>query len=116
MEKLNMKHTEHVNSQDVMKNKSELKTQKGSAGVCNWQSQDDEHKFEPCAVEEYQEERKLPNMDVKNDLGVLLSDNHLPGHNGSFTEKQLRAKGPHLGTIEHTSAVMSMLPLKRSSI
>ena len=31
-------------------------------------------------------------------------------------EKWLEAEGPHLGTIAPTAAVMSTLPLKRSSI
>jgi len=58
------------------------------------------------------------NVDAKINLGFLVSDNHLPTgrHNGSITEKWLRAEGTYIGTIAHTSAVMSTLPLKRSSI
>jgi len=129
-EKLNMVHTKcNVNLQDIMQHGSESKTWKGSTDVCNWHLQGNEHELKLHAVEEHQEERRLPNMDakkhghtkcvgVKINLGFLVSDNHLPTgrHNGSITEKWLRAEGTYIGTIAHTSAVMSTLPLKRSSI
>jgi len=51
---------------------------------------------------------------------IVSSSDQTCGHattcHNSLTEKWLKVEGPHLGTIAHTTAVMSMLTLKRSSV
>ena len=67
----------------------------------------------------------MQNMDIISLLtprrpSIIISSDETHGHMticyDSLTEKWLKAKVPHLGTIAHTMAVMSTLPLKRSSI
>ena len=86
---------------------------KDSAGACNWE---EKHEHKHHTIEDHQEgERLLTNNNTKDDLDALVSDNHLPGHSNSLTERWLRAEDPYLGTIASV-AVMSTLPPRRASI
>ena len=87
---------------------------KDSAGACNWE---DKHEHKLHTIEDHQEgERLLTNNDTKDNLDTLVSDNHLPGHSNSLTERRLRAEDAYLGTIVSVAVMSTFTPWRASIV